>query len=516
MFATVVAVVTFVVLRRLVVAVASRCARAPFSTGILASLSKQPAAWILSAVGLLPFVMGLSRSQWHQMFEASAAATILIPALTITTLIYSTYEYNFYLDRYHLVDRIAVLVLGLATVVHPFTAVILCTLCYTVQYQFLQPFGGVRIADIGVYAQKTCFPDTVLAAACTVYLSPWIPDGSHLFIVIVVASQAQHYVYSAYDKLRIRWLSISDLRGFVLASCAHGWSSGADALSRLILTMPSRLRHASLVAVLVLESSAVVWGLDVRIAAAGLILLSLFHGAVWVISGINFLFWSALNLLAAVAVYQMEVLTATDIAAFFLLLALSPFLWGPARLAWIDVPVCTSFRLEGETLSGSKVPLYPSHFAPFDFTFSAGKFRYLSNEPLLVDAWGELDDPSVVTHLQAVREYSDLAALAERRGRYFYNRYYCEMFDQFIIRACRRRAIAPVYRLLSCFPFARDWLARTPRWAALLNAQPQSVRVYLDTFMLIDDKPVHVTSSLVRTIEIPSTIKASLSLSRYE
>jgi hypothetical protein len=114
------------------------------------------------------------------------------------------------------------------------------------------------------------------------------------------------------------------------------------------------------------------------------------------------------------------------------LLALSPFLFDPLRLAWIDARLCNSYRFEAIGSDGTRHAIAPAAFALYTELFVVGKFRYLSDEKLLVNTWAETQDRALATAIRAAADSQALEALARRDGKNHFNEARAAAMDRFI------------------------------------------------------------------------------------
>jgi hypothetical protein len=228
---------------------------------------------------------------------------------------------------------------------------------------------------------------------------------------------------------------------------------------------------------------------DARVTVCLLTGFALFHVAVFLLSGLNFLAWAGTNLLFALAVSQASHLFDAKTTLVSIILILTALYWQrPVRLAWLDSRLTCTYRIDAVGRSGTVYRLLPHFFGPYDFVFHRG-LRW-SDEPLVTETWGECYRPDVVLALQAVDSKEAIAELERTyaasngvrknpvlvgRTRAFLSTY-VEEFG-------RRRGR---FAILGAFPFAREsWLGCSER--VYQSEEPlEEVRIRLVKVLLRD------------------------------
>jgi hypothetical protein len=451
-----------------------------------------------ATAGLLVTTLPLLKAGWSAAALEPWIRLYVAYLIAAASAFWTTYSFNWYFGRFHLVDRALVLALGAGTLVHPGFAPLFCAMGLLMARQFLYPLFPGDTRDVNVYCHKVVVVHQLVAVIAFLSVrSVWTLPGSRLFALCLVVHGA-NYFFSATGKLRLGWLRGNDLRGLVNAGVAHGWfATQGWRLARLVHWV-ARSNPLLLVGCLALELGG---GLLLchRLAAAVLLLgLALLHVAVLLLSGINFLSWSLIDgALVAIAWVQPENVygPGPTLAALLILLSGRPLI-RPYILAWLDTSLCNAFRFVGVAREGGAVELGPEAFAPFDMIVANGKFRYLCDDPLLVDAWGETESRAIVRTIGRVRCLTDLRDLESSLGERCYRPRGVNAMTDFLtkyLEACpnRSRPGHPVSWL------SRDWLSnrRTPYGVdggrlVAVAAHVTKVLFVNGSFTVLEDRPV--------------------------
>ncbi|QDS91043.1 hypothetical protein EC9_52620 [Rosistilla ulvae] len=349
-----------------------------------------------------------SIDQWHSL------RWIIIPTIAILTWCYSTYDFNFFLQQQHLIDRTTLVALGLASIWRP-------------------AFLGAFLLQLGIlfahlshplpfsWTDKSPLIDILVVA--NVFLLGWRSNfwrSEHL-LVAVVYIVAIHYFRPGVGKLAIGWLSEGNLSNlFLSAVYQNGWLAGWDTadvyrFAKLIASADYLLKATTLF----IELLPLFFLMRRRWLIIGLVLASGLHVGIYLSSGILFWKWIVLDILTAVAFGTLPKsmtnrLFNRDAAigfGFSLCLGLIFYVSAPV-LAWYDTPVAFHYHLQVTGVSGKVYQITPSSLAPFDLQFAQGRLGFLEKQALLVDCLGAC---STTQTLKACQHIDSDVQLGEAR-----------------------------------------------------------------------------------------------------
>ena len=480
-----------------------RAARLPLASYrapvIAVELVRHPSALAPLIVPALPVLAAWERTSWAA-FAATPWLRPFIVALALAgSAALATHAYNRFYRRAHVLDRGLLIALASLTAVHPVFVVPCAGFTAVVMFQLVAPFW----ADGGIAPvfHKLVLGDVMIALIGALYLQPFAPRAAQHFVVFVLAEVAGCYVHSAIEKLKLDWIRQCDLVGLVTAAVAHGWwpprrRALATALARLV----DRCRGGILVAVVALELAPALIGFSTPAAVAVLVGLAAFHLAIHAISGMNFLPWVVLNVALAGVLLDAGPGALTGGAegvVVLAVLAVAPYVLDPIRLAWLDARLCNAYVIRAVDDRGRRWEASPRVFAPYDFPFALGKFHFLTDTRLLVDAWSETCDASLVRRLRAVSTAGEIAALERERGQAHHDERLAAALHRFLAQVLTGGPTPRAMAWLSRLPLATDWFGpQDPPWRAgdvTVRAVEVSIRRVLyrpEGFLVIDDELV--------------------------
>lgn len=462
---------------------------------LLAELARRPAQLLVAVGPALPALCNPSLS-WGQLAGAAWLRPFICALLAWISLASSTYAFNWYLRRWHLVDRGVLLLLGLASAFHPGFVVLVAAWAVVLTGQFIHPIFPADRAYLSTYTHRLPLVHQLLLFHAYLCATSILDLPPARFMTLALVAQGAHYFHSALGKLRLQWLQRDELVGLLCAAVAHGWwpHRNGSAPRRLGLWM-QRANRPLLIACLAVELGGGLLLIHANLAIVLLVALAGLHVAILVLIGINFLPWIFLDLCLALAVgaQPAETFGLLPFAVSLPFLAVAPKLFGVHVLAWLDARLCNAYRFEAVAVDGQRYELSPDAFAPYDMIMAFGKFRFLSDEPLLVDVWSESSEASVVQAIARTRTLRDINALEQHFGKNYFSQRRTQRMHRFLEEFLRslstRRSIG------AGSWFARDWLARGAHTATLTTRDVQAIAVRIvkllyagGEFRLLEDR----------------------------
>ena len=289
------------------------------------------------------------------------------------------------------------------------------------------------------WSHHASFPMRALMAlvsyACWVPLSNlhptllWATPSAGSLIILLIVMQASHYLIAGLGKARLgeRWYSwMFDNHLHLLATSAYswGWSRFLPfGFVRPIVLCLQRVERPLQVAAFSLELFAPLALLDFRVALAFSLSFCLFHGGVFLISGLLFWDWVLTNLALAATIYALPSTHVSfgggALLVGSLLLVLFPLrhkLWRPMPLAWFDSPLTSRLRWEAEGQSGKIYEIYNNFMCPYERLYGRVHGYFLSPKPLLTYHLGEVFRPEIQKALLGAGPDSD--AIDKLRDRF--------------------------------------------------------------------------------------------------
>lgn len=392
-------------------------------------------ALVTLGLGILFGIRNRSLGPRWQVFARGLQFRALVMILaTVLSWTYSTYDYNYYVEQAHALDRaLLVLLLPLLVWRPVFLAPYLLVLL-TVVWQFNEPIGGFSWSEPILLIRAL-----ILTGAAYVLrvLGIRLPSSDVLFVLCCLV--ASHYWVSGFGKLELGWIARDRVYHLLPATYANGWWGFVDPGTISAWTRGLAPMNGLMVAgTIILEGGALLslWRPSVfRIFLVGWIGL---HAGIFLMSGICFWKWIILDMALMLVFFsrgrsaRLEMFTRPYFLLSVLLVGGGALWFRPVKLAWLDVPVTYTYRLIAQSDSGASYRLPPHFFAPFDYQFTLGHFHYLVTEPRLDVVWGATRNVGLASALQQIDEAEEVWLLESEMGRFQYDPRRRAAFEKFL------------------------------------------------------------------------------------
>ncbi len=370
---------------------------------------------------------------WHgwSIFDSSTKLRwfIILVAL-ILAWSFATYNYNYFFNQGHYLDRI--LLVGLVSLIYwkpvfvfPFTLLII-----SIIGQFDYPLGGYSWADPDLLIRLLIL---FMAMFLLYVLTGYCKTADFLFLVCCLV--ASHYWIPGLAKLKLNWLTDDHLYFNLPNSYANGWLAFCEPTAIASFTQTLSWFDGLLkLATILLECGLLFCFWRRTVLRFFLIGWIFFHLGIFVITGICFWKWMALDAILFLLFFRKGQVNHNSIftPAHFrisLVLILSSNLWlNPIALAWYDAPITYTYRFVAIGESGQSYTLSPRFFAPYDYQFTIGGFHYLSSQPTLNITSGATRDRNLIPTLIQAKSLNQIEAIEAQKGK---SRFYSKKANQF-------------------------------------------------------------------------------------
>jgi hypothetical protein len=178
------------------------------------------------------------------------------------------YEYNFYFDRWHAVDRWLVVACAALTFWRPAFAPLTALMGFLVMHQFEKPLPGFTWTD------KRILFDTLVLFQAYLLVRRFRPVSPLVYLGLALTIHGSNYFAAAWAKLELNWL-------------ANGWLSMLSSEEVLLAASAMRSINAWLVgATIATELAALTLLWNRKSCAAVLFMSAALHVAIVVVSGV--------------------------------------------------------------------------------------------------------------------------------------------------------------------------------------------------------------------------------------
>jgi len=370
--------------------------------------------WLILAAVFAGALVWRSRmwASWHALGQGVVLRRMCAVALVFAAWSSSAYHYNFLAGQWHIVDRLLVAALAVASFIRPVFLVPFAIEARVLAGQFVLPFGTVAGPNIDALIV------TVLVGFAALHLT-YVLTGSTrsesivLFLSTVVAS---HFFVPGFGKARMGWYGVNRLWNFPLSAYTAGWlghTSGDWARQMARLIEPFNLPFQ--VVTLLVELGSGIAVVHPKFLRWWLVLAVVFHACIFAMTGFWFLAWMAVEIVLLIVVWSPSlrawVMQNATPARGFLAAGIVMFvgarLYHPPTLSWFDGPVSYGYELEGVGVSGASYHVPLATAAPFEQELSFLRLR-LSGTREASDAYGAVGTRSQFEALNAITSFDEL------------------------------------------------------------------------------------------------------------
>lgn len=329
-------------------------------------------------------------------------ACALFPIIWASTL----YQWNFYFNQSHFVDRLVIALLFGLSFFRPAYFALLLPCVYLVLGQFDMPLGFS-----GEWTNRALFIELLLALIAGLVVRRFREFDATFLAAFPLVLVAEHYLVCAIEKVAIspnltEWVLKNPILNLIHNAHNYGWPILDLSVGPLFLDIVSSTAPIVLVFTLGVELMSALELFSSRLSRFLCLGRVLLHLGIYLCTGVFFWNWIALNiclllLIRQLGEHQRAALfnTGTGSCAALLMIFL-PSVNRPNYLGWFDSPITSHFHIMANSGNNNRQPLPPSYFAPYDYEFAYSGFFYLIDQPVVGWGWGAVKDYELLQKLE--------------------------------------------------------------------------------------------------------------------
>lgn len=469
--------------------------------GLVQRLSENLLPLLLFGILVITRFHMLGRS-WRALEHGAELRALIGLLVGIYAWTFGAYDYNFYFDQPHWLDRTLLIVCAVLTLWRPVFVFPFLAFTFTLIWQFDYPlawqFSWTEI-DLPLRA-------LVLFCAAFLVNTATRDRRTDTFLFLLLCLVASAYWSPGIGKIELDWLTHPYLYFLLPAGYAHGWLGFIDANS--IVTMTQWLAPFTvpmMLFTLVVELGALValWRPSITLwwlsACIGL------HVGILLVCGIAFWKWILLEV-GLVLIWRnhrtaghLPIYTRAQFLMSIVLIAGSGIWFKPVPLAWYDTPVTRTLRLEAVGASGITYVLPSQLFSQYADLLTFSNFGWLDPARHIPNQiWGVTMNKAIARALVEVKSFEQFDALEAERGHSEFDANRAELFDEFVRRFISTRPLRSPTVSLQAPGHLWVW-ARPPVYA---DQEPiHRVQVYQVTW-LYHDGAIDSRRQMIREIAI--------------
>lgn len=411
-----------------------------FAPFIILELLKHPPTVVFILFHLVIGCLFFRNWQWSSI-DPTYGARFFICTISVTIMWqFATYDYNFYYDQAHYLDRLLLVILAVLVYCHPMFASLFTSFAIVVASQLHYP-----LADAAwLWPDKQILFDAMILFNAYLCLAAVRTVTPYTLLYLTLCLTAGIYFHAGVAKLSLEpayysWLIDNKLSNLFVSSYLAGWFGFLDAASIVALAKYfSPINFAMALGTLIIELSGIfiLWSKRVsRLALSAYILL---HVAIGFASGIFFWSWCVhgLALIRFVRKAGSDSSSIYNAKSFVLSLAIifcANAYFRPIHFAWFDTKLSNFFTIHGTGSSGRSYQLAPHFFSPYDIIFCQSRFYYIQKEKVLVGTYGSSQNYWLSRRLEVINPL-DIASLKDPYGESFYNEHLAKQLTTFLER----------------------------------------------------------------------------------
>lgn len=352
---------------------------------------------------------------WSTLDNGRVLRSLAVALLAFLTWVGGLYEFNYLSGELHLLDRLLLLGLAVASFYRPIFLTPFVVQSRVITAQFIEPFGSTsarNMDDLLVFA--------LLAIAAAHLLFALIGRRETAPVLLVIgAAIATHYFVPGRTKLTTDWMATTELANLPLSSYTAGFLGHGDgAWARRASNVIRSIGWPVLAGTLLIELGSALAVTHPKLMRLWLIGPILFHTALFALTGFWFLGWLILEIGVLIILLRPELrewvaqnaTPARAGIALFVVVAGGSFLFHPHNLTWYDSPVSYGYRMEARGESGVVYQVPISAFAPFVQDLSFMRIKLGPTDPAS-EGYGYVVSQDHYRALQAADSFEEVRAL---------------------------------------------------------------------------------------------------------
>ena len=315
---------------------------------------------------------------------------------------YSMYDFNYYFNEAHYLDRIIVIILYLLLWMSPAFSYSLVVYLLIIVRQFEIPLGSFSYTDImPLFHLLNLFVSFLI-------IKQFKRIDSNPFIILAISLHAANYFIPAMAKLEIspnfyEWFFYNNVSNLFVSGYINGWLTFLNEETVIsIATIIKTFKIPLLIITFLVQFLSIIVFFKERITISLFIGFEALHIGIFLASGIFFWKWMLLNIGFIILVKKLSnqtkrnLFTKQTLCLSIFLIIFSPFYFKPASLAWYDTKVNNIFEIQATDVNGKTHNLSRNFFSPYDKLFTQNRFYYILNKPIVTSTYGTVGNDKLL------------------------------------------------------------------------------------------------------------------------
>ncbi len=320
---------------------------------------------------------------------------------------FSTYSFNFYFNKSHIVDRIILITVSFLVYYHPIFILPTIFMSFLLIGQFFIPIYN-SWTD-----KKLIFELCIIIIPFLILNGFGIKISIHAFFIVTISVIAYIYFITGKGKLQMNWHRYNKISNLIYATYhQNNWliSLNKDKIDSLIKII-NKFNPLFTYGTLLIELSIILILINPILTLSILIALIIFHFFIFLLSGI--FFWKNIIILTTICLlisffppyFWNDLFGITPlILSLFFIYILFRINHKTPLLYWWDSPMSVKFTFEIETEDGSIFEIDSSKMTPYDINFAQGRFYNFLTTKKVVGTFGLVRDKKDLDFLNNIQK----------------------------------------------------------------------------------------------------------------
>ena len=385
----------------------------------------------LVGVNILPLIQ-VNTLAWSNLTYGDQLRWFIFFIAAIIVWTYSTYNYNFYYNQTHALDRLLLVIWCIGILAHPIFVNLVLAHALIVLKQFHYPLGSYTWTD-----KRVLFDILILFSASLYFAALGIEIGI-VFVFVLICMHAANYLLPGIGKLRIGWYQHEKIYYLSLCGYANGWKIVSQETLKKLVPLLKKANWLFIGGTLVIELLPLaIWGhplMPPMVFALAILL----HIGIFTLSGILFWKWILLNIGLIVLTMSLPSSYASlfswqSLFLSFALFAVAPWLFSTITLAWFDTPLTYTFDLTAVGVSGSLYSVSRGAMSPYDVIFAQNRFSYTVDQKFAVGVFGTTPKLEIVQKIEQAQNHPNRKKQIDMLGSSAYSKSQTARLQSFLV-----------------------------------------------------------------------------------
>lgn len=369
----------------------------------------------------------LHQWSWSALEHGKGLRIAIMVVVVVMAWAFSAYEFNYYYNQPHYLDRLLLILLAVLVYVNPLFIVPFVMVCYLIASQFLWPVAFT-------FTDKQMLFEFMALFGCFVAVRPFVRGRTMDFVFVGLCLIGAYYYFPGIEKLHIgsgssvNWVFDNYLHHYLAFSYEKNWLAfRSQELVYTLTDIVNFFRVPFQLFTVFMEVGVIFMFVLRRRFMMGILMLGmLLHTGIMLSAGVFFWKWIALD--GAMVWFMWRYGKTEEIAPLFrpisavlsmMIIASGVLFFDVHHLGWWNSTIHTYYKFDVIDTQGDRYDLAYSQLQPYDFAITQNRLHFMYDGITFSSINGSTSDPEVFRESLSLT-LDEVPAFIEKYGR---NRY---------------------------------------------------------------------------------------------